>query len=248
MKALIVISEINYIPSNCYDFLKIVLQKNRNDIAGVLIMQNSSLSIILQITGLYMLGCRHFATTLLWNILTFSFNKRESLYKSFKIPVIKATNVNDNKVIQWVKKMDIDLIINMRTRYIYQKEILSIPTFGCVNIHHGILPKYRGLYCDLYALFENRQAGFSIHEMTDKLDDGRIIYKKSISKVGEKDYIEYLSSLAPFEADAIHTLINQINHLGKLPAGISNTNVNPIYTKTPNKHQIRDMIRAGMVL
>ncbi len=248
MKALIVISEINYIPSNCYDFLKIVLQKNRNDIAGVLIMQNSSLSIIPQVIGLYVLGCRRFATTLLWNMLTLSFRKRESLCESFNIPVIKAANVNDNKVIQWVKKMDIDLIINMRTRYIYKKELLSFPTYGCINIHHGLLPKYRGLYCDLYALYEDRQAGFSVHEMTDKLDDGRIIYKKSISSTGEKDYIEYLSSLAPFEADAVYTLINQISHLGKLPAGIVNADSNPIYTKTPNKQQIRDMIKKGMIL
>lgn len=248
MRALIVISEINYIPSNCYDFLKIVFQKNRNDIAGVLIMQNSSLSIIPQVLGLYLLGCRHFATTLLWNMLTLSFRKRESLCKSFNIPVIKAANVNDNKVIQWVKKMNIDLIINMRTRYVYKKELLSFPTYGCINIHHGLLPKYRGLYCDLYALYEDRQAGFSIHEMTDKLDDGRIIYKKSISSTSEKDYIEYLSSLAPFEAAAIHTLINQISHSGKLPAGIVNTDPNPIYTKTPNKQQIRDMVKKGMIL
>lgn len=248
MKVLIVISEINYIPSNCYDFLEVVLQKNRNDIAGVLIMQNSSPSIILQAMGLYMLGCRHFATTLLRNMLTLPFGKRESLCRSFNIPVIKATNINDSKVIQWIKKMNMDLIVNMRTRYIYKKELLTIPAYGCINIHHGVLPKYRGLYCDLYALYENRQAGFSIHEMTDKLDDGKIIYKKSISSVGEKNYIEYLSKLAPFEADAINTLIGKINHSGKLPEGISNTDLNPIYTKTPNKQQIRDMIKTGMIL
>ncbi len=248
MKVLIVISELNYIPSNCYDFLNNTFQTNQGDIAGILILQNASLTLLPKIVGLYALGCRTFPNTLLRNLLTLPLRKREALCKAFNVPVLRAKHVNDPKVIKWIKIHNIGLVINMRTRDIYKKEILSLPVYGCINIHHGILPKYQGLYCDLYALYENRPAGFSIHEMNEKLDDGRIIYKKAVSKPGEKNYIKYLSSLAAFEADAVNSLIDQIKRDGKLQEGIPNQNSESVYTKTPNKKQIQDMIRAGVIL
>lgn len=248
MKVLLVISELNYIPSNCYDFLNNIFQTNQEDIAGILILQNASVTFLPKILGLYALGCRAFPNTLLRNLLTLSLCKRENLCKTFNTPVLKAKHVNDPEVVKWIKAHGIDLVINMRTRDIYKKEILSLPTYGCINIHHGILPKYRGLYCDLYALYEGRPAGFSIHKMTDKLDDGNIIYKKAVSESGEKNYIKYLSSLATFEADAINSLIDEIKRYGRLQKGILNEDPEPVYTKTPNKEQIQDMIRAGVII
>lgn len=248
MRALLVVSQISFIPSNCYDFLKILLERNHKDIVGLLILENFTLGISSKIIRLYATGCNNLGRTYLINAFNLLFLKREALCKKYNIKIIKAKNINDVGVIKWAKENNLDLIINMRTTCIYKKEILSVPQYGCVNIHHGILPKYRGKYCDLYALYERRPAGFSIHKMTEKIDDGEIYSSKYLPVSKERDYVKCLSSYAPFEASEISILISQIKKLKRMPKGLPNKLQSYIYTSSPTKGVFQDMIRSGVIL
>jgi methionyl-tRNA formyltransferase len=246
INVIIVVSELNYIPSNGYDFLHLLFKENNKDITGIIFIQNFSFSIFFTIFYLYILGCKNFASALLKNTVSVFFDKKKALCKQYNIPIVKTHDINSNKIISWLKQKQVDVIINMRTRYKFKKELLTIPTYGCINIHHGILPKYRGLYCDLYALYENRPAGFSIHEMTETLDDGKILYVKKVSDTNETDYLKYLSLLPLHEMKAVNTIIAQIKK--KKIKKHTILNQNPMYTTTPTYTQIKKMRHAGMIL
>lgn len=248
MKVLIVTSQITFVPNNDQIFFDKLLKKADSHIAGLVIIQNFSLDLVPKIIWLYWMGCTNFATTLVKNILALSLQKREKLFKKRELPIFRIKDMNDLKMVNWVKKNKIDLIINIRTRCIYKSEILSSSRLGCINVHHGLLPKYRGIFCDLYALYEKRPAGITIHKMSDKLDDGEIIYRKRISQGEENDYIKYLTKTGPEEVDMIIKLMNYIEQKNSLPKGIRNYTKQVIYTKTPNKQQIQDMKESGLIL
>lgn len=248
MKVLLVTSQITFVPNNNQIFFDELLKKANSHITGLVTIQNFSLDLIPKVIWLYWMGCTNFATTLIKNILDLPFQKRERIFKKRELPVFQVKSMNDPKIVNWIKKDKIDLIINIRTRYIYKSEILYIPRLGCINVHHGLLPKYRGIFCDLYALYEKRPAGITIHQMSNKLDDGRIIYRKQISQGNENDYMKYLSKTGHEEADMIIKLMKYIELKGVLPKGIKNYSRQVIYTKTPNRKQIQDMKRSGMIL
>ncbi len=248
MKILLVTSQITYVPNNCLDFLNAVFTKNSQQIAGVVLLENFSFDLLPKILWLYGIGCTNFANTLIRNIYDLFLGKRENLFRKNNLPVFKLKSMNDTTIINWVKENKIDLIINLRTRCIYQRNILNAPSFGCINIHHGLLPKYRGIFCDLYALYENRPAGITIHQMSEKIDDGQILFTKTISNKGEKNYVNYLSRTGHEEAILVSKLLKYIEQYGDIPKGMKNKSTQPIYTKTPSKYDIRKMQKGGMIL
>ena len=51
-----------------------------------------------------------------------------------------------------------------------------------INIHRGIMTKYRGMDSDLWAILENKKnlIGITIHEIEKKLDTGKTFYEKKL--------------------------------------------------------------------
>jgi len=248
MKVVLVFSQITYVPGNCYPLLQEVLKRQSTKIAGVVLLRNLTPDIFLSVIWLYTLGCTRMAGMLLFNLINLFADERGKLVSAYGIPVLQPKSMNDPWVIDWVKNNQIDCIINVRTRCIFKKEILNAPKFGCFNIHHGILPIYRGMYCDLYALFERRPAGISFHKMNLKIDDGNIIYTREISNSDDINYINYLGRIYKYEAELIHRFINFFlkHHLS--PRGRIQTAHHIVYTRTPKQQIIKRMQHSGLQL
>ena len=146
-----------------------------------------------------------------------------------------------------LKKLAPDIIVNARTRDIYRKEVLAIPKIGCINIHHGILPDERGVMCDLHALAAKKPAGFSIHLMTPKLDDGDILKTCVVTSSGGRDFLDHVAIGAKMEAKAVGKLLEKIALHSAIPPGDKNRSDNMSYRKS--KFGLRDvqaLKRMGM--
>ncbi len=246
MKTLLVTSEITYVPGNYYSLFEELLKRARPKIGGLVILENMSWKIALDGIGLRLLGCKKVAGTLFRNALELKKQKRETLFKNSGLPVLRVSSMNDPRIISWIKNNEIDLVVNLRTRCIYKKEILNAPRLGCINIHHGHLPQYRGTLCDLYALYEKRPAGFTIHRMNEKIDAGEILAVHTVSQNAESDYIDYLERTGIEEAKVLSDILIDTAESGTLPKGIPNTCDKPTYTRNPSRQMIRNIQSAGI--
>lgn len=248
MKVLLVTSEVTYLPTNYSAVLKGIYEENREFVAGCVLLKNTDFSVLKAAVGLPLLGATKTGTQLLYNFFDEAINRRKLKFiKENKIPYLHKASMNDAEVIQFVKNLEIDLILNFRTRCIYKKEILTAPKLGCLNVHHGLLPDYRGTLCDLYALSEERSAGFSIHEMVEKVDAGLIYGVYEVAK-NEKNYQNYLSLTMQKEIEAITILLKKISTEGKLPNGKKNESDQKTYTRNPTRKIIQEMKKKGMIL
>lgn len=248
MKVALVTSEVTYVPSNYLGLFEELLERAGHHVSGLFMLKNLSGGLIKQLLGLGLIGCRGVAGALARNIAELPLRKRERLFEQRALPVIRVSTMNDAAVIRWVRDNEIDLIVNLRTRCIYKKAILEAPKLGCINIHHGILPVYRGTLCDLYAMHEGRPAGFTVHVMNEKIDDGRILVLKEVSHPGEKNYIEYLSRTGREEGRVLAELLDRIAQTGTLPEGEANRCEKSVYTRNPDRARIREMREGGMIL
>lgn len=248
MKVAIVSSQLTYVPNNYRSFYRTLLEHDTNHhVSGLILLKNIDFQVLKSILGLRLMGANQVAKHLVDNLLNAPKAQNEKIFRDRGLWVKRFKSMNDQDAISWVKSQEIDLIINARTRCIYKNEILKAPKYGCINIHHGLLPEYRGTLCDLYALTEARDAGFSIHQMTSKIDAG-VIYKKETVSNNMKDYPKYLDLAAQKEGLILANFLNQVSQLEKLPEGIVNYCDKPLYSKNPTRLQIKNFIKQGFII
>lgn len=211
-------------------------------------LKNRAPALLLKSIGLAAMGVTGVARELSCNTLFTSSKKRQQACMANDVAFLQLPHMNGPEAIKLIKDQQIDLIINLRTRCIYRGEILHAPRLGCINVHHGLLPTYRGTMCDLYALYEGRPAGFSIHKMEKRVDAG-LIYRVQEVATGDLDYVAYLSKTNSFEFDVLKDLIAEIERLDRLPDGIENRALEKvIHTKNPTREVIKMMQAKGMKL
>jgi methionyl-tRNA formyltransferase len=252
LKVILVTSQVLYVKDNYFSLLQKLADKARQEegieIVGLILVKTFSLDLIMKIIFLFFTGAGNIASALLLNVLKALFSDpRVNLFKSLNIPVINVDNINSKASIEAIKKLEPDLILNLRTRNIYKKKILSIPRIGCINVHHGILPDNRGTMCDLWAWYEDRPVGFSIHWMNRKIDDGRIILTKEVNIFGAVNYTDIPMISSKSETDALMECLQEIRDKGSA-AGRENKSDNIRVTKNPNFQEIQKMRKKGLRL
>jgi len=247
LKTLLVISRLTFVPSNYFLFLREVLDRAGEHVAGLALQDNVNARQLAAIARLYQIGAPRLATAMLGNTLALLGRRREGLFAKRGLPVLRFPSANSEAMIAWVKEHGIDLIVNARTRDIYRTPILKAPRLGCINVHHGLLPEERGLNCDLFALAEDRPAGFSIHVMTEKIDDGPILVKRVVAEPGEKDYLGYVKRASRVEGEALGELLLDIARRDALPKGEPNTTASPLYRKLRGTREEARWLRGRKV-
>ncbi len=99
--------------------------------------------------------------------------------KEKKIKLIFTKNINeDSKIYLMLKNSHSHLVLNLGGR-IVKKNIIKISKSIWINGHGGILPYYRGLCSEYWAIYNGDldKIGATIHILTDKIDQGDIIYR-----------------------------------------------------------------------
>ena len=103
------------------------------------------------------------------------------LCNHYGIPVIYESKINSADFLKSVKTMNVDLIISVAAPVIFKKDIIQLPKYGCINIHHAPLPKYRGMMPNFWQMYHNEKSvGMTVHEINPKIDDGRIILQREV--------------------------------------------------------------------
>ena len=104
-----------------------------------------------------------------------------------KIPRIPCPNVNDPKFVEYVKGLNIDLVVVYFFSQILKPAILQTPRLGVINCHPSLLPRYGGPHPAFWMLRNGESiAGVTVHVMTEGIDTGAIVAQQELL-VGENE-------------------------------------------------------------
>jgi methionyl-tRNA formyltransferase len=105
--------------------------------------------------------------------------------KKNKIPVIKTDTLKSEAFLNKLKALSLDIILSIASSRIFGHPILSVPKLGCLNVHAGMLPKYRGVNPSFWSLLNGeRQSAVAVHYINDQIDSGEIIQQDVFSIAG----------------------------------------------------------------
>ena len=104
----------------------------------------------------------------------------QALAASVGVPVLATPSVNDPAYHERLRAKGLDLIVSVAAPEIFAPELLSIPRLGCINIHSGKLPNYRGMMPTFWQMLRGEKAiTISVHKMVQKLDAGDVLGAQS---------------------------------------------------------------------
>ncbi len=247
VKALLVTSRVTFTPDN-YDELVLGLA-DCPQVGGLLILDNQSRDITVKGLALLALGARGMGSNLLLNQFGGSRKRREEAYKKAGKNVWILPSVNCPEAEALVRDNGFDLVVNARTRCIYKKAFLRVPRLGCINIHHGLLPLQRGTSCDMWNLSERKATGFSIHNMSEKIDAGTLLRVVEVSDGSDRDYTSYLKRGVKRELSEIRSVLAAVAADERALQGEPNAAPEGLkHRRTPTWRDIRAILKSGFSL
>lgn len=99
--------------------------------------------------------------------------------------VHQPQRVKTPEFVAQLKEMNPDLIVVAAFGQLLSQEILSMPKYGCINVHASLLPKYRGAAPIHYAIMQGeKESGVTIMQMDIGMDTGDMIKKVTVP-IGE---------------------------------------------------------------
>ena len=124
---------------------------------------------------------------------------------------ITPNNFKEADNIRQFKNLNLDLAVVFSYGVLLPKEFLSIPKYGCINIHTSLLPKWRGASPVQQVLMNNeKESGFTFILMNERLDEGDIIYKKKILVCQDDNYETLLNKITKFASNEIVNVIEKL--------------------------------------
>jgi methionyl-tRNA formyltransferase len=100
----------------------------------------------------------------------------ESVAESAGVPVVATQSVNQPDYLEKVRAIAPDVIVSVAAPEIFRANLLELPPLGCINIHSGRLPAYRGMMPTFWQMLRGESAvTITVHYMAEKLDTGDVL-------------------------------------------------------------------------
>lgn len=148
------------------------------------------------------------------------------------LPVYQPDRLRDPEAILKVIEAEAEVMVIVAFGQILPKEILDAPTYGCINIHASLLPKYRGAAPIHRAILAgDLTTGVTIMKMDVGLDTGDMYLAESIpisesmttgelhdalSEMGARLIVDVLGGLTQGRTDATPQEDSKANYAAKI--------------------------------
>jgi methionyl-tRNA formyltransferase len=100
-------------------------------------------------------------------------------FTSHSLILCPVKSHNSEDCVELIKRLGISVLINGGTPRKLTSNVLRSVHQGVINVHPGVLPKYRGASCVEWAIFNDDRVGNTAHFMTEGYDEGPIIQTES---------------------------------------------------------------------
>ncbi len=111
----------------------------------------------------------------------------KELAVELEIPVIQPQSLKETHALAQLESWQPDLIVVTAFGQILRKEVLEIPTYGCINVHASLLPRWRGAAPIQAAILHgDTDTGITIMHMDAGVDTGDIINQRRIT-IGQSE-------------------------------------------------------------
>lgn len=131
----------------------------------------------------------------------------------YGLPVYQFEKIRLPEGIEALKAIKPDLMVTAAFGQILSKENLDIPTYGCINVHGSLLPKYRGAAPVQWAIIDGETVTGVTTMLTDVgLDTGDMLLKREVEIGLEETGGELMERLSFVGASLLKETIEKLQN------------------------------------
>jgi methionyl-tRNA formyltransferase len=167
----------------------------------------------------------------------------EEVARECGVPIHRVPFTNTPETIEAMQSLAPEIGISLGNSFI-SRSVFSIPSLGMINIHHEVLPEYKGAQSVVWQLFNgSTQTGYTIHKVNDKIDGGDILsVERRPIKFGRDLHETVVRSVADIYAASVDGLLHTLDGFEEL-ARSTRPQVNTASYTTPSIWQFLRMVR-----
>lgn len=160
------------------------------------------------------------------------------------IPLIEIDGaINKDENLEKIRTYKPDLLVSIAGNQIFKRKLLDVATYGCINLHTALLPKYRGLMPSFWVLKNGEtHTGVSVFFVDEGIDSGPILVQNKL-EIGDRSQAELIDVTKKMGMDAILESIEKI-HSGKYEL-IENDAAQMTYFTFPTREDVKAFLAAG---
>ena len=99
-----------------------------------------------------------------------------ALAREHSVAFLPTDSVNHPAYVERVRGLSPDVIVSVAAPEIFKDDLLASARLGCINLHSGRLPKYRGMMPTFWQMHSGEpHVTVTVHEMAAKLDAGAVL-------------------------------------------------------------------------
>lgn len=175
-------------------------------------------------------------------------NKNLDLFSNnMECPLIIEKDINNEEFVAFASEQD--LIVSVAASKIFSSQLLEAPRLGCINIHSGPLPQFRGMMPVFWQLQKGRtNIGITIHYIDQELDHGSIIRQDFVDVRGLKSLDECIKITKKYGARMVAETLCNFPDLGDDVLGVQNDDTKATYYSFPTKRDAKTLTDRGIKL
>lgn len=149
--------------------------------------------------------------------MSLSFSPVKELALQNGLDVYQPTKLRDGSFTELLRSLKPDVLVVVAYGRILPEDALSVPTYGAVNVHSSLLPKYRGAAPVQWAVLNgDTVTGVSTMYLAPEMDTGDVIFTEK-TEIGEFETSgELFDRLMVMGAELLHKTLRAIE-IGTAP-------------------------------
>ena len=161
-----------------------------------------------------------------------------------RVPVADAPDVNAPEFLDRLRELQTELVISVACPQIFRRRLLELPPRGCINVHSGPLPRYRGQLPTFWVLYNReRETAVTVHYMNRDVDDGPIIAQRTVPIAGRETQASLMRRCKEVGGELLAEVIGSFER-GDVPT-LPNPREQATYFSFPTAEQTREFRQRG---
>ncbi|MDF7675298.1 methionyl-tRNA formyltransferase [Neisseriaceae bacterium ESL0693] len=138
--------------------------------------------------------------------------------EAMKLTIAQPTSLKNTEAEKLIRAQQADVMVVAAYGLILPENILSIPRYGCLNIHASLLPRWRGAAPIQRAIEAgDHETGVCIMQMDPGLDTGAVLSRHSYAISATDTAMDVHNALMALGAEAIVADLQQLDQLKPVP-------------------------------
>ena len=124
--------------------------------------------------------------------------------EALQIAVHQPESVKDEAFLTLLQSYEPEAVVVVAYGRILPQAVLTLPRYGCLNVHGSLLPRYRGAAPIQWTVLNGEaEAGVSIQQMDAGMDTGAILAKSALAVTDEDTTGTLFTKLAQLGAELL---------------------------------------------